>query len=79
MSVTINGIKYSMNLYLVSVDTYSYDECDSAVVCTSNPREAIKLSKTLFHRGQGSVDVKCVGYSEVQTEPAIILSSFNAG
>lgn len=79
MSVTINGIKYGMNLYLVSVEQYSYDEYDSAVVCASNPREATKLSKTLFHKGQGSVDVKCIGYSEVQTEPAIILSSFNAG
>ena len=79
MSVTINGTKYGMNLYLVSVQFYSYDEYDSAVVYASNPSEAIKLSKTLFHRGQGSVDIKCIGYSEVQTKPEIILSSFNAG
>lgn len=79
MSITINGIKYGMNLYLVSVDTYSYDEYDSAVVCALDEGGALKLAKELFHSSQGEITVKCIGYADGRTEPAIILSSFNAG
>lgn len=79
MSVTINGIKYVMNIYLVSVQVWSYDEYDSAVVCALDEDGALKLAKELFHSSQGEITVKCIGYAEGRTEPEIIISSFNAG
>lgn len=79
MSVTINGIKYGMNIYLVSVQVWSYDEYNSAVVYAIDEEEALEYTKELFHKLQGEVSVKCIGYSNVQTEPELILASFNAG
>ncbi len=79
MSITVNGVKYGMSIYLVSVKQYSYDEYDSAVVCALDEDEALELSRELFHELQGEINIKCIGYSEVQTRPEIILSSFNAG
>lgn len=79
MSVTINGIKYGMKLYLVSVDEFDWDMYDSAVVCALDEEGALKLAKELFHSSQGEITVKCIGYSEGRTEPEIILSSFISG
>lgn len=79
MSVTINGTKCSMNLYLVSVDEFDYDMFDSAVVCALDEEGALKLAKELFHSSQGEITVKCIGYAEGRTEPEIIVSSFIAG
>lgn len=79
MSVTINGTKYGMNLYLVSVDEFDYDMYDSAVVCALDEEGALKLAKELFHSSQGEITVKCIGYADGRTEPEIILSSFIAG
>lgn len=79
MSVTINGTKHSMKLYLVSVDEIDYDMYDEAVVCALDEEGALKLAKELFHSSQGEITVKCIGYSEGRTEPEIILSSYIAG
>lgn len=48
MSVTINGIKYGKNIYLVSVQDWSYDEYDSVVVYASSEEEVKELTKWLF-------------------------------
>ena len=79
MSITINGTKHSMKLYLVSVDEFDYDTFDSAVVCAIDEGQALRLSKELFHPCQGDITIKCIGYADGRTEPEIILSPFIAG
>jgi hypothetical protein len=66
-----------MKLYIVSTDSYGYDEYDSFVVSAKNKNEALKMSSKL-PGDPGKWEVKLIGeYNKEKSE--IVHSSFNAG
>ena len=67
-------------LYIVTPETYTWDQYDSIVVLASSEEEAIEMGKGIFDgeddlNPQGKVSAELVD----MTKSGIVLTSFNAG
>jgi len=79
-----------MNLYLVSQDDNTdYDSFDSFICAANTVEEARNMLPSspaawdspfsAWARSPDLVDVELIGLASPQTEPGVILASFNAG
>lgn len=80
--------KKLLNLYLIALDDYSYDEYDSFVIAAKDEPEARKIAIEKSADGAyvetwtkvwNKAKIELIGKAIRGTEKGIILESFNAG
>lgn len=67
-----------MKIYHICFTGCDYDEYDSFVVIAKDEEQAIEQIKDSIPYGEFVESVLCVGVTD-ETEPRIVLGSFNAG
>lgn len=78
-----NEPKYPLKIYLVSSNSYGYDEYDSFVVVASSPKQARILADEATYTDEKGVFLtaltELLGYAKPKQKAGVVLGSFNAG
>lgn len=67
-----------MNIYHIKFTGHDYDEYDSFVVIADDYPSALGLIDESIPYGESVDEITCIGTSN-ETEPRVVLGSFNAG
>ena len=67
-----------MNIYHIVFTGNDYDEYDSFVVVAEDDKSALELIENSIPYGESVDKITCIGIS-FETEPRVVIGSFNAG
>lgn len=72
--------KTTLNIYLILVPVFDWDEYDSAVVIAENKKEAIDIAvKHCANFKKYELNISIIGVAIKDEQKRIVLASFNAG